>query len=588
MAIVAAATSGSLRAGAQDPGAISPALYADLTWRCTGPFDGGPVASVEGVAGEPGVYTITTPSGGAWKTVDGGDTWTSIERSSVSRFNDPPAGGSLTQPGVGGMHRWVDPANPRRIVRAEDQGIGVSLDEGRTWVSFHHLPIAEVAHLAPREHRLEPAASSRQIEGAPITVSISDPVRPGLMFAGTRTAVYVSFDRGARWLPLQLNMPAVAINDLDIRGDNLIAATQGRSIWTLDDISPLRQIDAATAAAAARLFKPADTVARSHAGVSLDYYLGAAPAAAITLEVLDAGGHVVHVATSAAPDTADRWLPVARRLPAGPGHHRVVWNLRVDPPSSPHHRFAQLARTLFGDEPADPDGPSVLAGAYQVRLTAGGRVYSQPLVVRSDSTMATAALKQQFDLAMQAYDAMQSAHRGFLQLTRVRGQLHPLLASADPDVAAAAAALDARLAALDGSDWTGLVIPDADDEAQEVDEKEGKHPDFVPPKPVSLSKDYDDPTTVLGRNFANVDHAPAFAILGTKLGEMVTRIGRGTDAPDALAVQSYTTSCEQLAGVLDAWRAINAQDLPRTNADLAKRRLPPLAVASGVPSIVCR
>ena len=184
MAIVAAATSGSLRAGAQDPGAISPALYADLTWRCTGPFDGGPVASVEGVAGEPGVYTITTPSGGVWKTVDGGDTWTSIERSSVSRFNDPPAEGSMTQPGVGGMHRWVDPANPRRIVRAEEQGIGVSLDEGRTWVSFHHLPIAEVAHLAPREHRLEPAASSRQIEGAPIAVSISDPVRPGLMRGG--------------------------------------------------------------------------------------------------------------------------------------------------------------------------------------------------------------------------------------------------------------------------------------------------------------------------------------------------------------------------------------------------------------------
>ena len=166
--------------------------------------------------------------------------------------------------------------------------------------------------------------------------------------------------------------------------------------------------------------------------------------------------------------------------------------------------------------------------------------------------------------------------------------IRPLLASPEPEVAAAAADLDARLGALDGSDWTGLVIPDADDEAQEVDEKEGKHPDFVPPKPVSLSKDYDDPTSVLGRNFANVDHAPAFAILGTKLGEMMTRIGRGTDAPDALAIQNYASSCEQLAGVLDAWRAINAQDLPRLNADLTKRRLPPLAVASDVPAIVCR
>ena len=304
--------------------------------------------------------------------------------------------------------------------------------------------------------------------------------------------------------------------------------------------------------------------------------------------MLDAGGHAVHSATSVAPDGADRWLPVVRPLPAGPGHHRVVWNLRVDPPPSPHHRFARLAQTLFEDEPADPDGPPVLAGAYQVRLTAAGRVYSQPLVVRSDSTMPVAALKQQFDLAMRVYDAMQVAHRAFLQLTRARGQLRPLLASPEPEVAAAAADLDARLAALDGSDWTGLVIPDADDEAQEVDEKEGKHPDFVPPKPVSLSKDYDDPTSVLGRNFANVDHAPAFAILGTKLGEMVTRLERGTGAPDALAIQNYASSCDQLAAVLDAWRAINAHDLPRMNADLAKRRLPPVAVASGVPAIVCR
>ena len=443
-AVVAAATSGSLRAGAQDSGAISPALYADLTWRCTGPFDGGPVASVEGVAGEPGVYTITTPSGGAWKTTDGGDTWTSIERSSAASISGDP-------------HRWVDPANPRRIARTEPQGIGVSLDGGGTWVASHHLPIAEVARLTPRAQPAEPAASRRQIAGAAVTVSIADPVRAGLLFAGTSAAVYVSFDAGAHWSSLQLNMPAVAVNDLDIRGNNLIAATQGRSIWTLDDITPLRQIDTTTASAAARLFKPAETVARSDAGVSLDYYLGAAPAGAMTLEVLDAGGHVVHSASNAAPDATDRWLPVARPLPAGPGHHRVIWNLRVDPPPSPHHRFARLARTLFEDEPADPAGPPVLAGAYQVRLTVAGRVYSQPLVVRNDSTMAAAALKQQFDLAMQAYDAMQTAHRAFLQLTRVRGQLRPLLASPDPDIAAAATDLDTRLAALDGSDWTGLV-----------------------------------------------------------------------------------------------------------------------------------
>ncbi|HKW00801.1 MAG TPA: hypothetical protein VJN96_13330 [Vicinamibacterales bacterium] len=573
-AIVAAAASGSLRAGAQNSGAIPPALYADLTWRCTGPFDGGPVASVEGVAGQPGVYTIVTPGGSAWKTTDGGGTWASIERPIVTSAAGDP-------------HRWVDPANPRRIAQTQAQGIAVSLDGGGTWVASRHLPIAEVARLSPRARAAEPPESRRQIAGAPVTVSIADPVRTGLVFAGTRTGVFVSFDNGARWASLQLNLPAVAINDLDIRGNNLIAATQGRSTWTLEDISPLRQIDGATASAAARLFAPADVVARSSGGVSVDYYLGASPARAVTLEVLDATGRVVHAASSVAADPNDHWLPLVRPLPISPGHHRVVWDLRVDPPSSPHHRFARLAPALFHDEPADPAGPMVTAGNYRVRLTAGGRTYTQPLVVRSDPAVSPAALQQQFDLAMKAYDAMQIAHRGFLQLARTRTQIRPLLTSSDSDVAAEAATLDTRLAALDGSDWTGLVIPDADDEAQEVDEKEGKHPDFVPPKAVSLSKDYDDPTSVLGRNFANVDHAPAFAIVGTKLGEMLTRIGRGSDAPDALALQNYATSCEQLAGVLDAWRTINAQDLPKMNVELSKRRLPALAVAANVPAIAC-
>ncbi|HUL74664.1 MAG TPA: hypothetical protein VLT86_16255 [Vicinamibacterales bacterium] len=588
--LLAAAASGSLRLDAQDSGAIPPALYASLTWRCIGPFDGGPVASVVGEAGVPGAYTITTPSGGAWRTIDGGDTWSSIELPGLSRVSDPSAGGSTNQPGGGDARRWVDPANPRRIARTEAQGIAVSLDAGATWTPFRHLPIAEVARLAPHERPLESATSRRMIAGAAVTVSIADPVRAGLVFAGTNDGVYVSFDNGVRWDPLRLNMPAVAINDLDIRGDDLVAATQGRSIWMLDDISPLRQVTAASASAPAMLYTPAAAVARSD-GVYLDYYLGAPPTGEITLQVSDAAGRVVHAAGSAAMNGDDRWLPVARPLPDGPGHHRVAWNLRFDPPPSPHHRFARLAPALV-DDPSDPDGPRVLAGSYRVTLVVGGRTYTQPLVVRDDPAStpeAREAARRRFALAMQAYDAMQSAHRGFLQLARARPPIKALAASPDPDLASAAADLDARLAALDGSDWTGLVIPDADDESLDLEEdaKEGKHPDFVPPKPVSLSKDYDDPTSVLGRNFANVDHAPAFAIVGTTLGETLARIDRAAGAPDALAAQDYATKCEQLASVLDQWRGINAQDVPRLNVELARRRLAAVPIAGSVPVLSC-
>ena len=330
----------------------------------------------------------------------------------------------------------------------------------------------------------------------------------------------------------------------------------------------------------------------SAAGVHLDYYLGPSTGGEVTLDVIDAAGRVVHRAQSSAADAGDRWLPVSRALPASPGHHRVVWNLRLDPPPSPHHRFSQFARGLFENTPAEPDGPLVLAGAYRVRLTAGGRSSVQPMVVRDDPAATPAYLqarRRQFDLAMQAYDAMQIAHRGFLQLAQARASLRPLLASADPDLVKAATDLDTRLNVIDGSDWTGLVIPDADNDAGEIDEaKEGKHPDFVPPKPVSLSKDYDDPTSILGRAFGNVTHAPAFAIVGLSLGGVVAKTGRESAAPDALALDTYSQACRQLASVLDEWRAINAQDLPLLNADLDRRRLPRLPIASSVPTLVCK
>jgi hypothetical protein len=329
--------------------------------------------------------------------------------------------------------------------------------------------------------------------------------------------------------------------------------------------------------------------------VHLDYYLGSSSTGEVRLEILDAGGRVVHAATSAPPNETDRWLPVVRPLPATRGHHRLVWNLRVDPPPAQKHHYANLARALFEDMPADPEGPVVVPGTYRVTLRAGGRVYVQPLSVHNDARVGEtpavlSAQRRQFDLAMKIYDAMRVAHREFVRLGGVRAGLRPLLTSSDPDVALAAEDLDARLAELDGSSWTALVVPDEDQDDFDPDEAEEqgvKHPDFVPPKAVSISKDYDDPTSILGRRFASIDHAPAFASISAAFGVMLTKTEAAASAPDATARADYERSCQQLSGVLEAWRAVNAQDLPRMNAALARKGLSRLPVAAAVSTLAC-
>jgi hypothetical protein len=575
---VAVAT--AAKGGAQT---ISPDLFSGLRWRCVGPFDGGPVASVTGVAGQSGVYVITTPNGDAWKTVDAGDTWTPIDTA-------PQAGAD--------PHRWVDPANPHRIVRTDDRGMAVSLDAGATWTTSHRLPIADVAHLQPHQRRLE-TVTRKTAGGEPVTVSIADPTRAGLVFAGTKNSIFVSFDAGAHWDSLRLNLPAVRINDLDIRGDNLVVATQGRSVWQLDDITPLRQINAAMASAPAVLFKPAAaTLVRTSpdgapAGATVDYYLAAAERGEVTLAIADAAKHVVHRVSSAAPPDDDRWLPVMTPLAGAAGQHRVTWNLHVDPPPAQKHKYAHLAPSIFENMPADPNGPWVLSGTYTMTLTAGGRSYTQPLVVRAApgagvTPAAIQAQRQAYDFAMTMSDAMAVAHRGFVQLAKLRAQVTPLLSSADPDLVTLVTPFDTALKDLDGSAAI-LVIPD--DESGEVadadeDAKEGKHPDFVPPKPVSLSKDYDDPTTILGRRFENVN-PPAFATLSVSIGDLLSKTVASTEAPDSLAVAAYQESCEKLSNVLAAWASVNAQDVPAMNVELAARHLPLLPIATDLPTISC-
>jgi hypothetical protein len=237
-----------------------------------------------------------------------------------------------------------------------------------------------------------------------------DPKRPGLLFAGTNRGAHVSFDDGAHWQPLQLNLPTTGINDLAVHDDDVILATQGRGLWALDDIEPLRHLAAGTSADGLALVKPLtayrlrsnqnkDTPLPAEeprgenppVGAILDYLLPAGASGPVTIEIADDSGQVVTRFRSDQRRTrdaetvyfAETW---SRPLPsptARPGHNRFVWDLRLPPPRALEPEYS-IAAIPEEPEYVMPAGAFVLPGRYEVRVTAGGTTVTQPLVVETD------------------------------------------------------------------------------------------------------------------------------------------------------------------------------------------------------------
>src|SRR5207249_1281497 len=196
--------------------------------------------------------------------------------------------------------------------------------------------------------------------GAAVSVVREDPKTQGLLFAGSETQVYVSFDDGDHWQSLRLNMAASSVRDLVIKDDDLVVGTHGRGIWILDDITPLRQIDAKTADSEATLFKP-QTALRVRwntnpdtplppdeprapnppEGAIIDYYLKSAASGPVVLEIFD-GDRLVRRYSSAdpvpsLPDPATNaplplyWYRQPHGLSAEPGMHRFTWDVHLQP-----------------------------------------------------------------------------------------------------------------------------------------------------------------------------------------------------------------------------------------------------------------
>lgn len=279
-----------------------------------------------------------------------------------------------------------------------------------------------------------------------VRVVREDPARRGLLFAGTETGVWMSFDEGGHWQSLQLNLPAVPVHDLAVKDGDLIAATHGRSFWILDDLSALEQATPETAAARLHLYRPRPTYRmrtgrrrlssgavgeNPRSGVVVHYWL-AAPAKEVALEFLDGQGALIRRFSSAAPDGAEvetyetAAFPGVRepRVTAKAGMNLFEWDMRY-----PAAHGIRTGTALFG---GSLRGPLAVPGTYQVRLTADGRSAAQSFEIRKDPRLSTTSedFRRQFDLLMKIGDKLSETHDAVNAILTLKDQLAAALAQA--------------------------------------------------------------------------------------------------------------------------------------------------------------
>jgi len=315
----------------------------------------------------------------------------------------------------------------------------------------------------------------------PINTVREDPVRRGLLFAGSELAVYVSFNDGDSWEPLRLNMPAISVRDLVIHENDLVAGTHGRGFWILDDISPLRQMSREIAASDAHLFRPAaayrlrrdnytDTPLPPEEpagqnppdGAIVYYYLKSAASSPVTLEVFDAAKKLIRrFSSDDKPEPVDPmlnvptyWIRPPQIVAANAGMHRFVWDLHYPPPDALRHEYPISA--IYRDTPRYPLGPAVMPGQYTIKLTVEGRSYAQILTVKMDPRVKTppAGLAQQFTQAARVTAMM---HQDYHALQEIR-ELRSKVGQQSPE-------LEKQAAALEGSSRRPLGDEDEDEDA---------------------------------------------------------------------------------------------------------------------------
>jgi len=396
--------------------------------------------------------------------------------------------------------------------------------------------------------------------GERVSALHSDTKRAGLLFSLTAKSVFVSFDDGDDWQPLSLNLPTTFMSDIVIHGNDLVLGTYGRGIWILDDISPLREISAATVADRVHLFRPsvAYRLRRNvngdtpfppevpHAenpplGAVIYYSLASKPTADVKLEILDLHGKVIRQMSSTpiepyddpAPPVSTYWPEIRKPMPAEVGLNRVNWNIRYDTPLAFNHDVGDVMGAMAGDTPAAIEGPLALPGAYTVRLIVDGKNYDQTVVVQNDprSTATPRDLQLEHQFRMNIVAGVQEGWDGYYQVKSMRTALAAIIDAKPADeVLKAAKKFDAKLDKVGG-------------------------------------------TVSHVRRFYGPPQPNSFVGLNGYLLARLDSFDYGDMAPTDYMLEAYGSDWAKIKAVSDEWRTLQKKDLVDLNALLKKHSL---------------
>ncbi len=549
-----------------------------------------------------------------WKTMDGGTTWKQISGDLTRKTWETPKsvgkylGDPAAKPQQRGVIYTVAPSyqDMLHIWAGTDDGlIQVTADGGLTWndvtppglTAWAKVSIIDAGRFSPltayaavntirlddmRPHIYRTHDGGRTwteiVAGIPNGETVNavreDPKRKGLLFAGTERTVYVSFDDGARWQSLRLNLPASSMRDLIVKDDDLVAASHGRGFWILDDITPLRQIDAASEGQAAILFKPTTawrvrwntstdmpwpveepTGMNPPDGAIINYYLKSAAAGPVVLEVLQQDGRLIRRYASDDPVTPipdapsapvpTYWYRPPQSLSTAAGMHRFIWDVHCQPLQAGGGGGGRgglpIAAIPYNTAPG-PGTPWANPGTYTLKLTVDGKSYTQPITVKQDPRVKTPALAMQqvYSLTKAMYFGAVDAQQAAMALGGMRAQATALAAKAQGPAAAALAAFEKKAAALEGQ------RPAAGGGQRGAGGGGGQ------------------------RGGATAPTAPPdslWAVAGLMSGQM-NAMQAADVAPTSATLAAVTAAQTAGAGVMARWNTLKAVDLPALNAAL--------------------